>query len=62
MKNKWGKTALHWAVLEGYLNIAKYLIEKGAKVDLQNKSGWTAMDIAKEQGNQEMIDLLTTKN
>jgi ankyrin repeat protein len=36
-----GDTALHGAVHRGSNDIVKFLVEKGAKIDVPNKMGWT---------------------
>ena len=56
------ETVLMMAICCGHLEIAKFLIEKGAKLDLQNKYGDTALDMARERGYEEIVELLTTKN
>jgi uncharacterized protein len=41
-----GDTALHGAALRGSNDIAKFLVEKGAKLDIRNYTGWTPLTIA----------------
>ena len=41
-----GYTALHGAAHRGSTDIVKFLVEKGAKLDVQNKLGWTPWIIA----------------
>jgi ankyrin repeat protein len=41
-----GDTALHGAALRGSNDIAKFLVEKGAKLDVRNYTGWTPLTIA----------------
>jgi hypothetical protein len=44
---RWGgSTALHGAALRGADSIVKYLVEKGARVDVPNKLGWTPLIVA----------------
>jgi|GEM_PF-122597 len=38
-----GSTALHGAVVSGQPSIVKFLVEKGAKLDAVNDSGWTPL-------------------
>jgi ankyrin repeat protein len=38
-----GSTALHGAVVSGQPSIAKFLIEKGAKIDAVSDAGWTPL-------------------
>jgi ankyrin repeat protein len=41
-----GRTALHWAASSGALDIVRLLIDKGAEVNKQDASGWTALHIS----------------
>jgi len=53
-------TPLSIACQEGDISLVKYLIEKGAslnKVDYNNK---TAIDYAKENGHDEIVELLSS--
>jgi uncharacterized protein len=45
-----GETAVHGATNRGANTIIKYLAEHGAKLDLKNKQGFTALDIASGKG------------
>lgn len=53
-----GDTALILASLFGNSEIVKMLLEAGADWTIKNKSGKTALDIAREQGHPETIWLL----
>jgi len=57
-----GKQSLNAALLravhEGQLTIARLLLEAGARPDVQVFRGLTARDVAKQAGNQQMVDLL----
>jgi hypothetical protein len=44
-KNKYGMTALHIAVEAGRFDLAQVLLENGAKADIRNNTGYTAMDM-----------------
>jgi len=52
------KTPLMWAMTRGNPDIVKLLIEKGANVNAVNKSGNTALELAKIYGYQDIIKLL----
>ncbi len=57
------ETPLHLAILENDLSIIKLLIEYGADINLKNKNGCTALDVARNMENQnnttkEIIDYL----
>jgi ankyrin repeat protein len=59
--NEAGDTALNAAIVYGYNDIVKFLIEKGADKYIKNKEGKAALDVAKDNQNQEAIKILTTK-
>lgn len=42
-----GSTALHGAVVSGQPSIAKFLIEKGARIDAVSDAGWTPLLLAR---------------
>ncbi|MCE2688205.1 MAG: ankyrin repeat domain-containing protein [Rickettsiales bacterium] len=62
LRDEWGLTPLIAATLCNDPAIVKILLRAGAKLDLQNNEGKTALDIAKEYDYQKIIELLTTKN
>ena len=41
-----GQTAVHGAALQGYDDVIRFLAAKGAKLDTQDKDGFTALDVA----------------
>jgi ankyrin repeat protein len=45
--NDLGNTALHYAALNGTTRIVEYLVGKGAKIDIKNKQGRTAVELAR---------------
>lgn len=53
-----GLTALHRAVGSGP-ELVRLLLDAGAKTGVKNHEGFTALDLAREHGNQETIELLT---
>lgn len=53
-----GRTGLHEASETGQLAVAKFLLENGADLSLQDPQGFTAMHWASWHGNIEMMDLL----
>lgn len=55
-------TALHIAVCEGNIEIVKYLLDQGANIDEQGESGWTARDLAEQQGHEEIKQLFESHN
>src|SRR5437667_6171488 len=53
-----GTTALHWAVNEDNLDIAKALITAGANVKVANDYGMTPLTLACINGSPAMVDVL----
>jgi len=53
-----GYTPLHDAVSGNHLETARVLIEAEAKTNIQGHDGKTPLDIAKENGNQDIVRLL----
>ena len=41
-----GETALHGAAYRGHNSVVKYLVERGAKLDVKNRVGWSPLTIA----------------
>lgn len=59
-----GRSALIMAMDQDYANPEwiEFLIASGINVNLQNKNGDTALDLARYNSNQEAIDLLLKHN
>lgn len=53
-----GTTALHNAAGIGNIRLVKQLVKFGAKTDIQDNSGYTAIKIAKEQAHQNIVKWL----
>src|SRR6266542_2212430 len=53
-------TALMWAAGYGRATTVKVLLEAGARADLRDNRGKTALDIAREQKHDEIVRLLET--
>ena len=53
--------ALHFAAYMGHIEIIKLLLDKGAKIDLQNEFGETALFFAIENGKIDAVKLLIEK-
>ena len=53
-----GGTPLHYASLNGYINIVRFLIDKGADITCQGKDGVTALSLAEHEGHKDVADLL----
>lgn len=55
------QTALHAAVLNGHENVVRYLLENGADISARDSDGKTALDVAVDLDQQNMISLLKGK-
>eukprot|EP00731_Ephydatia_muelleri_P032661 Em0024g205a len=55
-----GWSSLHSASFNGHRDIVRALIEAGANISQTNKKGKTAMNIAEEKGNKDIIQVLET--
>jgi ankyrin repeat protein len=56
--DKRGRSPLHLASIHGSLEIARFLIKKGAKIDFKNSDGQTPLLLASQQGYYEIVKLL----
>jgi len=52
-------SALHIAADVGNFKIAKFLVSKGADVDVKNRNGKTSHDIAKGSRNSDIVEYLS---
>lgn len=59
--DSWEGTPLQAAARYGELEVARYLIEKGADIHILNNRGWNPLGSAAYHGFAEMVDLLATK-
>jgi len=57
-----GKTALHLAVENNQIEVAKFLLEKGINKSSKNIDGLTALDTAKKLNRIEVIKLLDSND
>ncbi len=53
-----GNTALMYASLKGYEDMVKFLLDKGANVNIQNNVGDTALSFAVLKGYEDIVKLL----
>lgn len=51
-------TPLHWAVRSGNLEMVQFLVEKGAGLTVKNVDGKTPYDMARDAGNEAMMEIL----
>lgn len=57
MRNNEGETALSFAsdAIDGNEDIVRYLLERGAKIHIRNKDGWTPLMHASYSGNLNIV-------
>jgi ankyrin repeat protein len=48
-------TVLHMAILAGYQDLARFLLQKGVDITLKNKNGKSVLQIAQERGLSHWI-------
>ncbi|MFN7039011.1 MAG: ankyrin repeat domain-containing protein [Alphaproteobacteria bacterium] len=60
--NSDSETPLHLAVLRSDLEIVKLLIAKGAYTNIKNAEGKTALEIAQENDEREIVKFITSLN
>lgn len=53
-----GLTPLMTAIYADSNEMTLYLLEKGADVGVKNAKGWTALDLAKQKGNRQLLQVL----
>ena len=54
-----GETPLHRAATRGQLEAVKFLISKGANINIgREKDGKTALDLAESRGHEEIAEFL----
>ncbi|VDI12563.1 Hypothetical predicted protein [Mytilus galloprovincialis] len=55
-----GRTALHYAALNGHVDICKFLLQQGCSIDERDVLGYTPLHRAASKGHVEAIELLLT--
>ena len=57
--DKTGFTALHWAAMANKKEVAEFLIQKGADINIrESKYQLSPLDIAQSRGFKDMVDFL----
>lgn len=57
-QNSQGCTPLHWVSGAGSVPMVKFLLDEGANINIADNSGRTAIDRARETGDERLIKLL----
>lgn len=55
---RFGATALHWAALKGYADVAEFLLRSGADPSARNRDGETPLDVAERGGRTGVASVL----
>jgi ankyrin repeat protein len=53
-----GRTPLHLAAQNGHLGFCRFLLKHGARVSIEDKAGFTPLELATHGGYHEIIELL----
>ena len=53
-----GQTLLHWAAAEGYADTVEVLLHYGADPQTRDRWGRTALDLALEKGQRQVVQVL----
>ena len=56
-----GRSFLHWAAFYGHNDVANFLIELGANIDINGLGGCTPLHLAAQEGRVELVTLLLAK-
>lgn len=58
----YGQTPLHYAAENGLLDVVKLLIAHKARVDVQDKAGKTALDLARQNHHPDIVSVIQDRN
>ncbi|WP_353286446.1 ankyrin repeat domain-containing protein [Wolbachia endosymbiont (group A) of Crataerina pallida] len=61
-KDIYGCNPLHWTAQQGNLNIAKFLVDKGADIGAKGNDGRTPLHVAACSGDLDMVKFFLDKN
>jgi hypothetical protein len=61
LRDKYGRTALTYAVMGGHKTVVKILLNNGANLESKDKNGRTPLSRAAENGYEAMVKLLLNK-
>ena len=54
-QQRWGQTALMLAAREGHSSVVKFLLDSGSNVRLKDKNGDSALNIALDNDNPDIV-------
>jgi len=57
-RDELGNTPLHLAAYNGFLDVVRLLLERGADVDARDNKGRAPLDIAREMGHVEVARVI----
>ena len=61
MSSRWGASPpLHYAVKNGNVEVIRGLLRRGAEKGFRDAKGRTALEVAREEGREEMVGLLSS--
>lgn len=53
-----GRTALHWAARNGFIEIVRFLVDNGANINLRDNKGKTPLILATQYNHNTIVDFL----
>jgi len=53
-----GRTVLHWATYHGEYDSVEKLLKHGARIDIRDANGATPIEIARDEGHDEIVELI----
>ena len=54
--NEFGNTGVHWAAMQGHLDVVKYLVAEGASPALANDKNYVPLDLASFNEKHDVVD------
>jgi ankyrin repeat protein len=54
-QDKYGRTPLHWAAYNGYIDVVKLFLVHGADPAVKDKDGRTPLDLARVKGRHKVV-------
>lgn len=61
IQDKSGRAALHYAVEQSAIEVVKQLLDKGANVNIEGYYGITPLDVALDEGHDDIAELLKSR-